>query len=60
MLSGSVVRRGQTVQDIANNGERAVPLGGQPFLKRFGIDVEVGQEFAPIETGRRLQLRSPL
>lgn len=60
MLAGGVVRRGQTMQDVANYGEGAVPLGRQPFLKWLRVDIKIRQKLTAIETRRRLQLGSPL
>ncbi len=59
-LAGGILRRGQPLQDVANQGERAVALGRQPFLKGLRIDVKIGQEFAAVQIGRSLQLGSVL
>src|SRR5262245_33183969 len=48
------------MQDIANDGEGAVPLGRQPFLKWLRVDIEIRQKLTAIEARRRLQLGSPL
>jgi hypothetical protein len=53
--SGILLYR-QPVQDIANHGERAVPLGREPFLKRLGVNVEIGEEFATVRLRCRVQL----
>ena len=60
VLAGCVVLRGQSMQDIADHGERAVALRRQPFLKRLGIDIEIGEKFAAVQIGGRLQLRALL
>jgi hypothetical protein len=59
-LAGGILRGGQPLQDVANQGERAVALGRQPFLKGLRIDVKIGQEFATVQIGRSLQLGSVL
>ena len=46
----------QSVQDVANQGKRAVTFGCEPFLKGLGIDYEIGKEFPPIQLRRRSQL----
>ena len=60
VLAGGILLDGQPVQDIANHGQRAVPLGGEPFLKRFGIEVEIGEELTTIGVGCRLQFEPDL
>jgi hypothetical protein len=57
-LAGGLLRGGQPLQDIANQGERAVALRRQPFLKGLRIDIEIGKEFAAVQLSRGLQLGS--
>jgi hypothetical protein len=59
-LAGGILRGGQPLQDVANQCQGAVALGRQPFLKGLRIDVKIGQEFAAVQIGRRLQLGSVL
>ena len=44
------------MQDIANDGERAVALRGKPFLKRLRVELEIGQKLATVQVCRSLQL----
>jgi len=46
-LAGLGGRR-QPLQNVTDQGQRAVAFGRQPFLKGFRIDMEIGQEFAAI------------
>ena len=55
-LARGILLRGQPVQDIANDGERAVALRREPFLKGFRIEVEFGQKLATIGISRSLQV----
>ena len=54
-FAGGVVRRGQALQDVANQRQRAVALSRQPFLKRLRIEIKIGQKLAAVER-RHLQL----
>ena len=60
MLAGGILLRTQPVQDIADQGEDAVALRRQPFLERLGIDIEIGEEFAAVQLGCRLQVAAVL
>jgi hypothetical protein len=56
VLPGVILLCGQPVQHVANNGERAVALRRQPFLKGLRVDVKIGEEFATVQVSRPLQL----
>jgi hypothetical protein len=50
-----ILLRNQPVQDIANDGERAVALRREPFLKGFRVEVQIGQKLATVDINRGLQ-----
>jgi hypothetical protein len=60
MLARRILCCRQPLQDIADHGERPVALGREPLLKWLGIDVEIGEKFATVQLGRRLQVRALL
>ena len=60
VLAGCILLRAQSMQDIADHRESAVALRRQPFLKRLGIYIEVGEEFAAVEIDGRLQVTAVL
>ena len=55
-FAGGILRRGQALQDLTNQRQRAVALGRQPFLKGLRVDIEIGQKLAAVQLSRRLQL----
>jgi len=55
-LAGGVVRRGQALQNVANQRQGAIALSRQPFLKGLRIEIKIGQKLAAVQLRRRLQL----
>jgi hypothetical protein len=50
-----ILLRNQSVQDIANDGERAVALRREPFLKGLRVEVQIGQKLATVGVNCGLQ-----
>jgi hypothetical protein len=55
VLARGILLRGHPVQDIANDGERAVPLRREPFLKGLRVEVEIVQKLTTIQVCRGLE-----
>ena len=60
VLRRLVLQCGQPLQHAADEIEGTVALAREPFLKRFQINDEIGEEFAAIEVRRGRQLNPVL
>jgi hypothetical protein len=54
-LAFDILFPNQPVQDIANDGERAVAFRREPFLKGLRVEVQIGQKLATVGINRGLQ-----